>query len=173
MLAAFVGYKKSKEQIIRSGLEEVKKKAVFQVFIPTDTSKLVLFKDWRVIENDKYQNYQAVEAQYKTQDSTTENPVIVSVTEQKIRDADAEFLRRQIREDDYAFYERVEIGSTEGIIGTPKNDLPVKNTSYDPRLAPFLSFRIGDTFITIRTTNKNFYSAEDLVRIANSLKPID
>lgn len=152
------------------GLARIKERADFRIYIPTYLPNLVILEDWHSYEGDN--SYLLVSIVYKTQNSPDDDPVVVRIYQNKARRVDIEFLNTKTGEDKLFVYEEVLIGSTKSVLMTAKYDLPIKKTSYDPRFAPSLYLLRGDTFIKLQASNKNIFPVEELIKVAESLIPI-
>lgn len=153
------------------GLNSVKERSNFTIFVPTYLSNLEISHDWQTNERKDYA-YFSVSVEYKTKETSNNELAIVSIEQRRIQNGDKDFLKTERAEDDNFIYEEVLIGTIKGLLMTAKYDLPYKKTAYDPRLATRLVLVKNNTYIVLQTRNKNIFPVDELIKVAASLAPL-
>ena len=152
-----------------TSLDSIKKEVAFQIFVPTYLPNLEIVKDWYIIE---FGSTMEVSIIYEPSTATDNDTDLMRINQSKVRQRDIDLVELDTGEDENFSYEEIRIGDTKGLIVIAKYDLPHKKTSYDPRRAARLALIKDSTYILLWSGNVNAFSIEELIKVAESLTPL-
>src|SRR5207247_10980626 len=129
---------------------------------------LRLSRDWYANKADKW-NYREATVIY----TSSPGSATLRITQTKARPINQEFMETATGQDDDFTYQRVPVGGYQGLLMFAKYELPINRTGYDPRKAIDLYLLERGTFINLRASDRDFISSSEVLKVAESLTPLE